>query len=323
MKHEYHCQVQNWKTLHLIRGSYFNFNTWNSILVYSDVNNDKFQKEILKASPQPLHEQATNNSLAHTTGHPSSQPSTYTCRTGPECFISASNGFHPHWHPQLRSDRFPSMKKRLKVYMSNWYTPSRSKDDLVHFQFKKDVKSGKMKMKLYPPSWLSFVDSLGWEFCQQAWIPFFSKVRYATDAHELALTVNASMAASDCNSVVDRGREEDEASISSHYVPIVWLFGYNRHFGFLNDISKNDTPWHKKKPFAVWRGAPTGRHFNTFKRTDPLSLRCPFLQRCNLVSKYCDSAFVNVGLSFELDIEFPIPDKSLIKRQMELKDQLH
>jgi hypothetical protein len=30
---------------------------------------------------------------------------------------------HPEWHPQDRRDRFPSAEERVKVYMSNWYTP--------------------------------------------------------------------------------------------------------------------------------------------------------------------------------------------------------
>lgn len=30
---------------------------------------------------------------------------------------------HPEWHPQNRSDRFPSVEERVKLYMSNWYAP--------------------------------------------------------------------------------------------------------------------------------------------------------------------------------------------------------
>eukprot|EP00978_Attheya_sp_CCMP212_P028428 scaffold98084_cov36-Attheya_sp.AAC.1 len=84
----------------------------------------------------------------------------------------------------------------------------------------------------------------------------------------------ATASTSNCNSVMNHGREgDDEASISSHYELIIWLFNYNRHFDFLNNISNNDIPWHKKKPLAVWREKPIGKHFNHFKMTDPLP--CP------------------------------------------------
>ncbi len=38
-------------------------------------------------------------------------------------FISPILGFHPEWHPIQRSDRFPSVEDRLKLYMSNFYLP--------------------------------------------------------------------------------------------------------------------------------------------------------------------------------------------------------
>lgn len=30
---------------------------------------------------------------------------------------------HSDWHPKLRSERFPSVAQRIKIYMSNWYHP--------------------------------------------------------------------------------------------------------------------------------------------------------------------------------------------------------
>ena len=38
-------------------------------------------------------------------------------------FISPILGFHPEWHPNMRSDRFPGVEERVKVYMSNFYLP--------------------------------------------------------------------------------------------------------------------------------------------------------------------------------------------------------
>lgn len=38
-------------------------------------------------------------------------------------YISPILGFHPEWHPPKRSDRFPSVEERVKLYMSNYYLP--------------------------------------------------------------------------------------------------------------------------------------------------------------------------------------------------------
>jgi hypothetical protein len=39
--------------------------------------------------------------------------------------------FHWDWHPRNRSDRFPSVEQRVKLYMSNWYLPPCLKEDLL------------------------------------------------------------------------------------------------------------------------------------------------------------------------------------------------
>jgi len=38
-------------------------------------------------------------------------------------YIDEKNGFHPSWHPSNRSERFPNITERLKMYMGNWYLP--------------------------------------------------------------------------------------------------------------------------------------------------------------------------------------------------------
>jgi hypothetical protein len=53
-------------------------------------------------------------------------------------FISPMNGFHPEWHPLNRSERFPSVENRVKLYMSNFYLPPCSaeedtNDDRFHY----------------------------------------------------------------------------------------------------------------------------------------------------------------------------------------------
>ncbi len=57
-------------------------------------------------------------------------------------------GFHPEWHPLKRSDRFPSIEERLKVYMGNWYLPpcngSRSHGSIdERLQFEYDYSNNK------------------------------------------------------------------------------------------------------------------------------------------------------------------------------------
>jgi hypothetical protein len=44
-------------------------------------------------------------------------------------FISPMNGFHPEWHPLNRSERFPSVEDRVKLYMSNFYVPPCSAEE--------------------------------------------------------------------------------------------------------------------------------------------------------------------------------------------------
>ena len=43
--------------------------------------------------------------------------------------------FHSEWHPIYRSERFPSVEERVKLYMSNWFLPPCNKSDaLFHRQ---------------------------------------------------------------------------------------------------------------------------------------------------------------------------------------------
>lgn len=37
------------------------------------------------------------------------------------------------WHPQNRSDRFPSVEERVKLYMSDWYVPACDEEDLFQY----------------------------------------------------------------------------------------------------------------------------------------------------------------------------------------------
>ena len=41
--------------------------------------------------------------------------------------------FNTDWHPKTRSERFPSVEDRVKLYMSNWYLPPCSDEDKLRF----------------------------------------------------------------------------------------------------------------------------------------------------------------------------------------------
>lgn len=47
---------------------------------------------------------------------------------------------HSDWHPQDRRDRFPSVEERVKLYMSNWYSP-RCRSTKRFFHYRLDTHS--------------------------------------------------------------------------------------------------------------------------------------------------------------------------------------
>jgi len=47
-----------------------------------------------------------------------------------ETLLTEDYEFHLSMHPKDRNDRFPSVDKRLKIYMSNWYQPPCITDDI-------------------------------------------------------------------------------------------------------------------------------------------------------------------------------------------------
>lgn len=53
--------------------------------------------------------------------------------------LDPRSGFHPHWHPRSRQERFPDVQTRVKLYMSNWYLPpcpsADDADDRVRFAY--------------------------------------------------------------------------------------------------------------------------------------------------------------------------------------------
>lgn len=63
----------------------------------------------------------------------------YYERRALKLLLDPRSGFHPHWHPQTRSARFPDVESRVKLYMSNWYLPpcpsADDVDDRVRFDY--------------------------------------------------------------------------------------------------------------------------------------------------------------------------------------------
>ena len=47
----------------------------------------------------------------------------------------------PNWHPLVRSDRFPSVDERIRLYMSNWYQPPCTQDAKVFYKLSHDNDS--------------------------------------------------------------------------------------------------------------------------------------------------------------------------------------
>lgn len=50
--------------------------------------------------------------------------------------------FHSEWHPMSRSDRFPSVQDRVKIYMSNWYLPpcsNNASSDDANLVYRKEI----------------------------------------------------------------------------------------------------------------------------------------------------------------------------------------
>ena len=92
-----------------------------------------------------------------------------------------------------------------------------------------------------------------------------------------------------------------------HNQAIITVLKYDRHFGPLKEVPGMDTPWEKKLPTAIWRGALTGKNRIQVK-TNSLDEQewCHRIPRCHLVLKHGNSTRVDAKLQ-SLDKEkYPI-----------------
>ena len=78
--------------------------------------------------------------------------------------------------------------------------------------------------------------------------------------------------------------------------PIIWKFATTRHFRMLDKIYREDTPWHKKKPKAVFRGQLTGSLDGYMRRASD-ETNCMNMRRCRLVYTHAKSELVDAKLT--------------------------
>jgi len=92
---------------------------------------------------------------AHTSITAEEHISEHTSITAEE-HISEQYGFHPLWHPLRRSERFPSITDRLKLYLGNWYLPPCNGESLggieiinEKFSYRYDYSDSKQYPKVF------------------------------------------------------------------------------------------------------------------------------------------------------------------------------
>jgi hypothetical protein len=77
---------------------------------------------------------------------------------------------------------------------------------------------------------------------------------------------------------------------------IVWKLATRRHFGLLEKVSREDTPWSLKLNMAIFRGQLTGSR-DGFDKDKSDEENCLNLRRCRLVYTHANSAIVHARLT--------------------------
>lgn len=79
---------------------------------------------------------------------------------------------------------------------------------------------------------------------------------------------------------------------------IIWKLNEFRHFGSIQYVERNDTPWSEKRNVAVFRGTLTGTNVRKdIKRSDDDYTNCMNWIRCRLVYQYAGSEVVDAKLT--------------------------
>jgi hypothetical protein len=120
-------------------------------------------------------------------------------------------------------------------------------------------------------------------------VPHFKKFRPATTRHELDRVTSK-----ECyngprdiiNTVLN----------TTNLQAIVWKLATRRHFGLLDKVSREDTPWSLKLDMAVFRGQLTGSK-DGFDKSRSDEENCLDMRRCRLVYTHAKSTLVHARLT--------------------------
>jgi hypothetical protein len=120
-------------------------------------------------------------------------------------------------------------------------------------------------------------------------VPHFKKFRPATTRHALDRVTSK-----ECYN----GPREmlDTVLDTTNLQAIVWKLATRRHFGLLDKVSHEDTPWSLKLNMAVFRGQLTGSR-DGFDKSKSDEENCYDMRRCRLVYTHANSNLVHARLT--------------------------
>ena len=265
-----------------------------------------------------------------------------------------------------RSARFPSIEKRVKFYMSNWYIPpcegflnattryrfheqdSTRQKVLVQDLRNTDMSNGVRVVEIEahigndvtlvetgmltdvnaphagyradvftsmlplldtsateaPPILAQFGDRMSLHIASAPdvelfSVPYFSKCRPILAEGELERITRRQ-----CYGREERLRPSSPFRPIPVHEPIIWKLDSNRLLGPLQNLTKVDIPWTKKKDKAIFRGALTGHAFHpsTRLRLQRHQVRtdqeyCQAIERCRFVFRNSNSSLVDARLT--------------------------
>lgn len=238
---------------------------------------------------------------------------------------------HVEWHPSSRDQRFPSIERRVEIYMGYWYNlPNRSSkpfeymlddtgDIILHSHIAAQYNSPerlaiRKELILHSPIFFheemcKYATSTILNYCEDATLRLL-RVQQRLPNEELkapVVTVFGDATLAYPFPTFSKFRlstlaEETMVLADKGPMSIISNFNSDRHFGKLGIIRKCDTPWYLKKNEAVWRGAMTG---GLTKEIDEASyytdaedeINCIRNHRCHFVLENSGSTLMDVGLT--------------------------
>lgn len=120
-------------------------------------------------------------------------------------------------------------------------------------------------------------------------VPHFKKFRPATTSKDLEHVTSK-----EC---YNRARDALATVHDTHNLQaIIWKLASRRHFGLLDKVAHEDTPWTLKLGMAIFRGQLTGSRDGFDKEKTPEE-NCHNLRRCRLVYDHANSTRVHARLT--------------------------